>query len=61
MLSSAILDWLVQALNGKLSSSSSSSHRKDRDSINSINMQTAVGVVLLSVAAAAVFWKIKPE
>ena len=26
-----------------------------------VNMQTAVGVVLLSVAAAAVFWKVKPE
>ncbi|PPQ84096.1 hypothetical protein CVT25_002177 [Psilocybe cyanescens] len=60
MSSSAILDWVVQALNGKLSSLSSS-HGKDRDGNNSINMQTAVGVVLLSVAAAAVFWKIKPE
>lgn len=28
---------------------------------STINMQTAVGVVLLSVAAAAVFWKVKPE
>lgn len=28
---------------------------------STINMQTAVGVVVLSVAAAAVFWKIKPE
>jgi len=26
-----------------------------------VNVQTAVGVVLLSVAAAAVFWKVKPE
>ncbi len=26
-----------------------------------LNMQAAMGVVLLSVAAAAVFWKVKPE
>ncbi|PPQ92622.1 hypothetical protein CVT25_007787, partial [Psilocybe cyanescens] len=60
MSSSVIWDWVVQALNGKLSSSTSS-HAKDRDSNNRINMQTAVGVALLSVAAAAVFGKIKPE
>ncbi|KAJ2912943.1 hypothetical protein MD484_g7470, partial [Candolleomyces efflorescens] len=28
---------------------------------NSINVQTALGVLLLSVAAAAVIWKVKPE
>jgi len=28
---------------------------------NTINLQTAMGVVVLSVAAAAVFWKVKPE
>uniref|UniRef100_A0A8H7Y221 Uncharacterized protein n=1 Tax=Psilocybe cubensis TaxID=181762 RepID=A0A8H7Y221_PSICU len=34
---------------------------KDGAGNPNINVQTAVGVVLLSVAAAAVFWKIKPE
>ncbi|KAH9478105.1 hypothetical protein JR316_0010343 [Psilocybe cubensis] len=34
---------------------------KDSAGNPNINVQTAVGVVLLSVAAAAVFWKIKPE
>ncbi|KAH9477280.1 hypothetical protein JR316_0009484 [Psilocybe cubensis] len=34
---------------------------KDGAGNSNINVQTAVDVVLLSVAAAAVFWKIKPE
>ena len=40
------------------STTSSSTHPFDAPSIN---VQTAVGVVLLSIAAAAVFWKVKPE
>ncbi|KAF8903872.1 hypothetical protein CPB84DRAFT_708938 [Gymnopilus junonius] len=37
---------------------STSSPMKDAPNIN---VQTAVGVVLLGVAAAAVFWKVRPE
>ena len=53
---------------GSLSSSplaDSTTSANDADSYSvpppNINMQTAVGVLILSVAAAAVFWKVKPE
>ncbi|KAF8956899.1 hypothetical protein BDZ97DRAFT_1925063 [Flammula alnicola] len=65
MLFSAILSLLgnQDSIAGDASSSSSSAggSKQIGPPRPTINVQTAIGVVLLSVAAAAVIWKVKPE
>ncbi|CAA7269362.1 unnamed protein product [Cyclocybe aegerita] len=51
----------AQNLSGLVSEERSTGTVAKHGSHPQINVQTAVGVVLLSVAAAAVFWKVKPE
>ena len=48
-------------LNSNLNSKTADTSQDNHYLQPTMNMQTAVGVVLLSVAAAAVFWKVKPE